>query len=279
VAAPKRSNNLLIIIGLVFLLVGAGLVVVLLRDDGNGSSGSGSGAQAGADLVDVVVSKVAIPRGTTAKDFADKVELRKVAAVTRPSDAITSLSELSDRTAQVDIGAGQQLRSAFFQQAALRSNIIKIPDGKQAMAVTVPFTPAVAGYVAQGDNVNVFATMTTKGDQVIPPCAAGLCENPAGNQPSATARLVLSNIPVLDVSQEVAPTASGSTTATTTAPGTTGRPIGPPTITYLLAVDSSQAERLVFFTSYASIYLSLVPQGQAATQQGAGRNQTSVLNP
>jgi Flp pilus assembly protein CpaB len=273
VAAPKRSNNLLIVIGLVLLIVGAGLVVVLLRNNDDGSDG-GTNATNGSDLVDVVVSKRAIPSGTSSKDLADAVEVKKVPAVSRPSDALTTLGDLAEKTTTVDIGAGQPLRLAFFKDIRIRT--LQVPAGKQGFAVTVDFTPAGAGYVGPGDLVNVFANLTTRGGTVVPPCGNGVCD--AGpNQPVASSQLVLSAVQVLDVSQEIAQNA-GSTTASTVA-GTRSRPsTGAAPITYLLAVDSAQAEKLVFFTTYTDLYLSLLPK-DTAPASGAARDQTNATRP
>jgi Flp pilus assembly protein CpaB len=276
VAAPKRSNNLLILIGVVFLVVGTGLVIVLLRSSGSSSNNNGSPAADGT--VPVLVTKRAISKGTLGRDMNDAVEVKQVPAVTRPSDALTTPGELTERTAIADIGAGQPLRAAFFRERTASAGVIKIPDGKQALAVTVPFVPAGAGYVGQGDFVNVYAVLTTKGEAVVPKCSR-LCDAPAANTPQSAARLVLSNIQVLDVSQEVAPAAAaapGDTTANTTlaARGSTAAP----TVTYLLALDANQAERMVFFTSYADLYLSLVPKDQPASTT-SGHDQLNALKP
>lgn len=273
-AAPKRSNNLLIIIGLVFLLVGTGLVVVLLRSDDD--AGTATSPAAGNELVPVLFSTRAIAKNALGPDLAGAVQVRQVPAVTRPADALVSLNELSDRTAVVDIGAEQPLRSAFFRQRTVRGATIAIPEGKQAIAVTVPFTAAVAGYVGQGDHVNVYALVTTRGDVMVPKCAS-LCDSPTGGSPQAGSRLVLSNVAVLDVSQEVAPSSAGESTTAATA-SSSARPVGPATITYLLALDAAQADRLVFFTSYASLYLSLVPKDQAASAP-VGHDQSNALRP
>jgi Flp pilus assembly protein CpaB len=249
------------------------LVIVLLRSDDNGSTPS---TTSGGETVPVLVSKRAISRGSLGKNIGDAVEVKQVPAVTRPSDALVTASELADRTALVDIGAGQALRAAFFRQTTARGAAIQIPAGKQAIAISVPFTPAVAGYVGQGDMVNVYATVTTKGDALLPKCAR-LCDNPTAATPQAASRLVLSNVLVLDISQEVAPSSAGDTTATTAASAARGATAAS-TITYLFAVDANQAERMVFFTSYADLYLSLVPKDQPASTT-SGHDQLNALKP
>ncbi|MER3405278.1 MAG: hypothetical protein C4289_09060, partial [Chloroflexota bacterium] len=144
-----------------------------------------------------------------------------------------------------DIRAGQQVRASALRAPALRANTIKIPEGKQAVAIKLPFVPAVAGYVAPGDTVNIYANVKGVGQPVT--------------------KLVLANVEVLDVSQEVAPRAASDPNNV--------RPIGTE-ITYLLALDAAQAEKVIFLAANESLYLTLVPKGQppAATPGQSYRN-------
>jgi Flp pilus assembly protein CpaB len=274
VAATKRSNNLVILIGVATAVVGAVLVALLLA--GRDSNSSAKAGSAGAtDQVPVLVAKKGIAKGTAGADMVDSVEVRQVAALARSSDALVSLAELQDRTATQDIGADQQLRSSMFRQRTLRGDSLTIPAGKQAVAISVPFTAAGAGYVGPGDHVNVYALATKQGTTLAPACGTGLC--PVGpNQPTASSQLVLANVEVLDVSQEVAPTA-----VTTVQPqgGAVSRATaGGGNVTYLLALDANQAEKAIFFTRYADVYLTLVPKGQPDSST-SGRDQTSALKP
>ncbi|MGH9042806.1 MAG: RcpC/CpaB family pilus assembly protein [Acidimicrobiia bacterium] len=106
-----------------------------------------------------------------------------------------------------------------------------IPEGKQAVAVQMPYVQGLAGYAKAGDLVNVYATIE-KG-QVRP------------ELPPPVAKLVLPAVEVLAV--------SGA------GPGTeTG------TETYLLALDAAQAEQMIFFARFESVWLTLAPKGQPA---------------
>ena len=266
-AASKRSSStLVIVLGIVTAVVGAVLAAVLLvAKDGGG------GAEVSKGTLPVLVAVRPIPRGASGEQVQDSVAVRQVAAVTRASDALTSPEQLVDRTTTTEIGVDQQVRSAFFRQRTVRGSTIKVPEGKQALAVTIDFTPAGAGYIGPGDKVNVYAVYTKQGEGVA------LENKPVGTAPEFAAdKLAFSNIEVLDISQEVAPLATTQTAATPTN-GTATRPTAAATtITYLLAVDANQAERLIFFTSYARLYLTLVPQGQGDSAT-PGRDQTNVL--
>ena len=101
-----------------------------------------------------------------------------------------------------------------------------LPAGKQAVTISVPFVNGVGNFTKAGDHVNVFGVFKNF------PANATLA-NPA-------AKLVLSDVEVLSVS----PGANGGNS------------------TYLLSVDASQAEELVYLQSFESSYLTLARDGQ-----------------
>ncbi len=269
----KRSNNLIIVLGLVTAVVGAGLVLLLLSRGDGGGSASASG---GGDTVPVLVSKRSIAKGTAGSDLGDGVEVKQVPAVTRSSDALVSLGELADRTTTVDIGPDQQLRSAFFRQRTVRGDAIKVPAGKQAVAMSVPFTNAGGGYVGPGDRINLYALVGRQNGNVAPLCGEGLCPTGDPRAAQATSQLVLANVEVLDVSQEVAP---ATVTNVQPAAGQKSRAAEvQASVTYLMALDAAQAEKAIFFSRYGEVYLTLVPKGQPDATTG-GRDQTNALKP
>jgi len=103
-----------------------------------------------------------------------------------------------------------------------------IPAGKNAVAVSVAYVPGAAGFVRPGDGVNIYATVKN-----------GKLPLPGLNPPEA--KLILSNVEVLF--------ASGA------APGA-----GTGSLVFVLALDPNQAEQVIFFTTYESLYFSLVPK-------------------
>jgi Flp pilus assembly protein CpaB len=109
-----------------------------------------------------------------------------------------------------------------------------IPEGKQAVAVQLPYVNGLAGYVKGGDTVNVYGNVE-KGSTSVPDLIA----------PST--KLILPGVEVLAV----------------TGPGP-GADTG--NATYLLALDAAQAEQAIFFARYESMWLTLVPKGQAKSQ-------------
>ena len=115
----KRTSNVLVAIGALAFVIGAGLVVGALR--GNGSSGSGVPSG-------VLVARAAIPAGTTGEDLvAHKLVVsRKVASNVRSSDAVSSVAQLTGRVIAVDIAPGEQVRTSQLRQPALRAATITV---------------------------------------------------------------------------------------------------------------------------------------------------------
>ncbi|HLF41339.1 MAG TPA: RcpC/CpaB family pilus assembly protein [Acidimicrobiia bacterium] len=112
---------------------------------------------------------------------------------------------------------------------AVAATSFTIPEGKQAAAVQLPYVAGLAGYAKGGDLVNVYATIE-KGqtaESTIPP----------------TAKLVLPGVEVLAVTGPVPGSDAGNAT-------------------YLLALDAVQAEQVIFFSKFESLWMTLVPKGQ-----------------
>ena len=118
---------------------------------------------------------------------------------------------------------------------------ITIPKGKQAVAVDLPSVAGLAGYAKPGDTVNVYATVKNATDsKVVVP----------------QVKLVLRSVKVLDVRVP--------------AQGAAGNNV------YLLALDQNEAERLIFFGKFESLWFTLVPPGQV-TGATAGHTYRNAL--
>lgn len=223
----KKKSNTLLMIGTLAFLLGAALVLGALR----GGTSAKASDKVGST---VLVAKKAIPAGTTGDVAVQQglVVVRDVKPADRAGDALSSTADLAGRTLDVAIAPGEQLRTSLLRPPALRAASIKIPDGKQGVAVQLPFVAGGAGYIAAGDHVNVYGNFTK--DEATP-----------------ITKLILGNVQVLDVSSEVAPRVTGSE----------DRPAGT-TVTYLLALDPNEAEQVIYLASNAQAWLALV--GNAA---------------
>jgi Flp pilus assembly protein RcpC/CpaB len=118
-----------------------------------------------------------------------------------------------------------------------------IPEGKQAVAVQLPYVGGLAGYAKAGDTVNIYGIVDEKAPGVDPA--------------PPLAKLLLPGVQVLAV----------------TGPGP-GSDAG--NATYLLALDAAQAEQVIFFAKFQSMWLTLVPKGQPKAQT-PGRTYTNAF--
>ena len=254
-----RRSSILLILGVALFVLGAAIVFLIADDDDD------DGPAAGGEAVraTVLVADEAIPAGASGSDVVaqGRAKVEEVDAAEVAPGALTSAASLTGRTFAAEVPDGVQIREADLRPVTLRGNL-PIPEGMQAIAVQVPFVPGVAGYVGPGDNVNVYAVVT---------------KGPG----SPLTKLLLTNVPVLDVSREIAPRvstgqATSQSTTETTAPAAGGERASGDQITYLLAVDAVQAERLAFVVTNESLYMTLAPPDQppAAT---AGENYQGVL--
>lgn len=267
-AAPKRSLNLILLVSVATAIIGGVLVAIFVSNSGGGTTPAALGPD-----VQVLVAKKAIPAGTTGAPLNDAVEVRTVKASARLADALVALTDLQDRTTAVQISQGDQLRSTYFAARTLRGTSISVPEGTTALAITVDTTPGGAGYIGRDDFVDVYGLYTSAADGARPapgtltPPGNGTIRcpdqslDPKATNSVCTAKLLLSNVRVLERSFEQAPI--GVATPPTTVAGQQAsvlRPAGTTTITFLVAAAPGDAEKLVFFATYEKIYLALKPR-------------------
>ena len=228
----KRSN-MLVAVGLVVFLLGGAVVLLVLRDEDD-DSGTAVPAADNSIASPLIVASEDLPAGTTGAELvgSGKVKSETVEGAAVP-DAVRSPNELLGKVLALPVKKGEALRLS-----TLRAETIKIPDGKQAVAVQIDFIPGVAGQVGPGDLVNIYANVAN----------------------GTFTKLLLSNVEVLKVSDAPAPAAP--TTPTTLSP--LAAPVassGTPQV-FLVAVDQAQAEKVIFAASTQRLYAALVPKGQ-----------------
>lgn len=116
---------------------------------------------------------------------------------------------------------------------------VKIPAGKEALELQLPAVQGLAGYTKTGDRVNVYGTFKDR-------------------QPNATAKgvplakLILSNVEVLAAVNNGA------------------------NVTYVLAVNPTEAEQLIYLSSFEGLWLTLARDGAPAVGGTPGRNAGNI---
>jgi Flp pilus assembly protein CpaB len=232
----KRSN-VLVILGIALFALGVAIVFLLVRDDTT-SVAAGTPGPAGQ----VLVATGDIAAGTTGEDLVAKgmVEAKTFEPGQIAPGAVTSTALLANQTVATDIATGAQVTTSSLRQSQVRGTSVVIPEGKQGVAVQLDFVPGVGGYVGAGDRVNVYSVVR---NGVPDP------RNPAAAPCNPRVHLFLSNVEVLDVSAEVAPRVAGADQKQERAPGGA--------LTYLLALDPFEAERVIFMASHEALHLAL----------------------
>lgn len=261
----RQRSNLIILFGIAFFLVGGAIVFLVLNDDDD-DGGSASTAGGSAE-VSVLVANGDIAANTLGSDvIADGLlTTKQVPAGTQPVGALTSPTGLENQIFAVAVENGSVITSA---QLATRSlSNVQVPEGFEAVAVTIDYTNGGAGYMAPGDRVNIYGVLGDGSD-------AGL--SAVGSpQPVPRSELVLTNVLVLDVSAQqgtsVQPTDESQNQ-------TIGRQTLTTPLTYLLALKPTDVERVVQLTSFANLYLSLTADDAPPTGDTPGVSGENVGN-
>ena len=238
----KRANYILGG-GAALLLIGLAVIVLLARD----------GDAEETRRVSVLVAKDEIAAGEAGQDVLDdgRAALASLPETDVPPGALTDRGGLAGTLFATDVAEGRPIVAGDLRTTSLGQGSIKIPEGKQAIALTVDTTAGGAGYAGPGDHVNVYA--------FIPASSPGAPTSPY-------AELLVSDVEVLDVSQEISPRRASTDATDTSASGQ---------LTLLLAVDAQQAEQVVFADGANELWFTILPEGQGPSSTGGvdyGRN-------
>ena len=124
------------------------------------SQGVKQDAIKGGDLRDVIVSKVDIAANTELDELiaAGQFELLQVPADAVVEGAVTDLSQMRGQRNTSFILAGEQIPISRVETGEVPGGVLGIPEGHQAVSVFLDGPRAIAGAVAGGDNVTIFAT-------------------------------------------------------------------------------------------------------------------------
>jgi pilus assembly protein CpaB len=239
-----RSRATAVLVAIVLALLATVALVVYVRS-------ADQRAVAGQDPVKVLVAAKVIPASTTGEQAFNRgliatTELPR-RAVAR--GAITSVGAIGGRVAAVDIQPGEQLLDSRWVTAdsAAGSHLLPIPADRQAIAIAVDLTRQVSGFVTPGDHISLVASF-----DVHPTDAKGDSKGPDVK----LSRFLLQDVTVLAVGTQPLPNPAAGGKATANK--------GQTLTTVTLAVKPTDVERVAFAAENGSLYLSLLPPGQAA---------------
>jgi Flp pilus assembly protein CpaB len=151
----KRSNRLVLLIGIFLALVAFVLIVLML---GNGDGG-GVRPSASPTTAAVVVAARDIDLG--AKIQAGDVTTKEIAVADKPSTSYGDTSLVIGQVARASVTAGQLITTAVLSDTGAIADL-EVPAGFVAMSVKVDQTTGVGTLIKAGDFVDMVTGFTTQ---------------------------------------------------------------------------------------------------------------------
>ena len=193
-------------------------------------------------------AKQLIPAGTDAATIISKglIGTKTIDKADVPDGAISSLTDIQGKTAEVDIQQNEIIIASRFVQPGQGTGtgttgpeLLGLQAGFQAVSVEVSTIPGVANFIQPGDTVSLIVQLT---------------QTTARGQ-QATVKYLLQNLKVLQVGTRVITPAQNGQPAGASVQSTAGK------VDLTLAVTPNQAEKLVYATLNGQLYFGLVHPG------------------
>jgi Flp pilus assembly protein CpaB len=215
-------------------------------------------ATSGGALTEVVVSKVDVAANSDLNQLINegKFELKNVPTDDLVQGAIQQVSELRNRRNSVPILAGEQIPLSRVEGGKVTGGVLGIPDGLEAIVVALDAPRAVAGAMAGGDFVTIYATfadvpLKQKKSQTTTSSAAATAAQQQAQQGQDVTVVLVPQVQVLRVAvPQQASDVSGNVTTDTTG-----------SITVALGLKPEDAQKFVFALEQGKVWLSLLPPG------------------
>jgi pilus assembly protein CpaB len=201
------------------------------------------------EMVAVVVSNEDIPANTNlnvliAGDQFKTIQVPEVAVV---EGAVTSVDQLRDKTNSLPILAGEQIPVARIQgEGTVPGGALGIPNGHEAITVSVDAPRAVAGAIGVGDHLAVYGTYSG-------------FSTPAGKKIPTLTTVLVPLAEVLAVYQPNYGDDSGGLAGASAQRGSGA-------VTMTLALTPVDAQRMVFTMETGSVWFGLLPPNDDGTQ-------------
>lgn len=248
-----------VVAAVVLATIGTAVLVIFVR-------GAEDRALAGQETVEVLVVKEAVSRETKAEELAAFVTTERVPAKVRAAGSVTDLDDLDGQVVAVDLVPGEQLvRTRFATPAQLaEQSQIEVPAGLQEVTISIEPHRAVGGQLRPGDLVGFLSSFDFEDEREDEQIAEA--ENPDYRQQlSETTKTTLHQLLVTKVQVEQLPQPVGSEEEGDEPSGPELAPTGNLLVT--LAVDTAQAERIVFTAEHGTVWLTA--QNEDTTEDGS----------
>jgi pilus assembly protein CpaB len=249
----KRSNRLVLLIG-VFLAVVAfvGIVLLIGQNNGGGGGGGGGGTATPPPTQPTVFAAKDIALGVTIT--SDMVTLQDVATPNRRGDAFGDLGQAIGLVARTPIKQGAQIGAGDFSTASTGCTTVPVPATLRAIAVQVDQVSGVGTLINPGDYVDMLVGFT--GDK-FPLINPNTTNGSITTLPSGTSvKLLLQGMQVL-CRQLPPPAQAQGQPAASAQPGTPTTSLNGQQEIVILGVTPAQAEVIKFSQLDGSISLVL----------------------
>jgi len=244
----KRSNRLVLLIG-VFLAIVAFVAVIVLTTGNGGSDNSKGPVTTGP----VVVATADIPLSTKVQASQVTVQTKDLTAIL--PGAYTDVSQVVGKVVRQGVTSGAQITTATFGEGASGSVLnVDVPAGLRAISVQVDQVSGVGTVIQKGDYVDMVVGFAADKFPVV-------TKNPSDNSFQVVAGLNGTSVKMLLQGMQVLGTLLPPTSADTSgqpAPsGGTGTTLNGQQEIVILAVTAQQSEVIKFAQLDGSISLVL----------------------
>jgi Flp pilus assembly protein CpaB len=260
----KRSNRLILLIGVFLAALAFVFVVILLSGSSPATPGGNGQASAPPAELDTVVAARDIPLGVTVT--AAMVTTQKILATDREAGALGNPSQAIGKVARATVTKGQQVTAAIFLSQSSPTSI-ECLAGFTCMAIQVDQVSGVGTLIRTGDYVDVVA-------QISPAFPTNYFVPTGAEQPVSalvdptSVKVLMQGLQVVATLLPPAPAAeAGAPTPAPDAEGAGTALTGQQEIV-ILAVTPQQAEVLKFAQVDGNITLTLRSPKDFVDEQG-----------
>lgn len=222
------------------------------------------------ESVQAYVAKDVIAQGTTGEDAVSSGLIVSEGIPRRllAEGAVSSLDQISGRVASADVLPGEQIIAGrFVMPDDLSTELLNIPEDRQAMSIEVDVPSGVSQFIQRGSRVSLIAELAA-------PSGSGAA--PAEGQPAAAdpqenvrAQYLLQNLEVLAVGQRLV--------TTTTGEGEDQVQQTQDRVLLTLAVSPEDAEKLTLAIFEGQVYFTLLPPDQEPVET-SGQTLDTIFN-
>lgn len=206
------------------------------------------------EAVQAYVAKDVIAQGTTGEDAVSSglIVSEDIPRRLLAEGAVSSLDQISGRVASADVLPGEQIIAGrFVMPDDLSTELLNIPEDRQAMSIEVDVPSGVSQFIQRGSRVSLIAELAAPSGSSPAPAEGQPAANP---QENVRSQYLLQNLEVLAVGQRLV--------TTTTGEGEDQVQQTQDRVLLTLAVSPEDAEKLTLAIFEGQVYFTLLPPDQ-----------------